>query len=580
MDEFNLAEGNSTSGNKQLNKMALPLKAIRSVQNTLQAIETHKTLEQRDPSWQKDDDLLMSMGYKPEMRREFNTLELFGVAFSIMSLVPSIASVLTDGLTAGGIGMTWAWLIASAFIMSVALSMSEMSSSQPTSGGLYYWTWMLAPTKIRRPLSFLTGWTNSLGLVSGICSINYGFAGLILSLPTISSNGKYTPTKYEEYGVFVAVTVVHLACLYVPTYFISKFQTVCVILNLVLVFLVLIAIPIGAHNHGILNTGEYIFTDATNQTDWEYGWSFLLSMIACIWTIGAFDSAVHTSEEATNAQESAPKAICFSVILCGILGWAVMAAVASAMPHNYSSIINSWTGQPMAGLIFLALGKKWTMGIMSLMVVAQFGMGLSILFAASRQVFAFARDDALPFSNIAKIVIKSTGVPFFAGCYAVIISWALTCLVLINGTAALALFSLGASSNGLAWLIPIACKLYGEFAEPGKWVPGPFYMGRALSIINNFISVIWLTFVVFVLAMIPTTKHPDATTMNYTVVITVFFWTLSLIALYTIQRNFNGPVLNLDVIESSEGSNEGSKQESPADPQSYKGAYETKVKEV
>lgn len=529
--------------------MSVPLKAIKSVQNTLAAIETHKTFEQRNESWRKDDELLMSMGYKPQMRREFNTLELFGVAFSIMSLVPSIASVLTDGLMAGAIGMTWAWLIASCFVMSVGVSMSEMSSSQPTSGGLYYWTYMLAPTKIRRPLSFLTGWTNSLGLIAGICSINYGFAGLILSLPTIASDGSYTPTKYQEYGVFVAVTVAHLACLYVPTFFISKFQTVCVVLNLALVFLVLIAVPIGAHNKGILNSGKYVFTDHTNQTDWEYGWSFLLSMIACIWTIGAFDSAVHTSEEATNAQESAPKAICFSIGLCGILGWAVMAAVASAMPKDYSSIINSWTGQPMAGVIFNALGKRWTLGIISLMVVAQFGMGLSLLFAASRQMFAFARDDALPFSRYAKIVIKSTGVPFFAGCYAVIIAWALTCLVLINGTAALALFSLGASSNGLAWLLPIVCKFYGEFAEPGKWKPGPFYLGRKLSIMNNFISIVWLTFVVFVLAMLPTTKQVNQTTMNYTVVITCGFWIMAIIVLYTIQRNFSGPVLNFDVIE-------------------------------
>lgn len=532
--------------------MSIPLKAIKSVQNTITAIETHKTYGQRDPAWQNDDELLISMGYKPQMKREFNTLELFGVAFSIMSLVPSIASVLTDGLTAGGIGMSWSWLIASVLIMSVGLSLSELSSSQPTSGGLYYWTYMLAPTKLKRPLSYLTGWTNSLGLIGGICSINYGFSGLIMSLPTISTDGKFTATKYEQYGVFVAVTLVHLGCLSAPTYIISKFQTLCVALNLILVFLVIIAVPIGAHSNGILNSGKYVFADHTNQTDWEYGWSFLLSMMACVWSIGAFDSAVHTSEEATNAQESAPKAICFSIGLCGILGWAVMAVLASAMPMDYSEIINSWTGQPMAGVLFNALGKKWTLAIVSLMVVAQFGMGLSIIFAASRQVFAFARDDAVPFSRYVKMVVPSTGVPFFAGCYTVVIACALTCLVLIDSTAALALFSVFTSSNGLAWGIPIACKLYGSFRHPGRWTPGPFYLGKVMSIVNNIISLIWLTFIVFVLSMIPSTKHVNKDTMNYTVVINCFVWIFSLVMLYTVKRDFNGPVLDFTVTEGEE----------------------------
>lgn len=537
--------------------MSAPLKAVKSIQNTLTAIETHKTFEARDPRWAQDDDVLLSMGYKPQMRREFNSLELFGVAFSIMSLVPSIASVFTDALTAGGIGMTWSWLIASAFVMSVGLSLAELSSSQPTSGGLYFWTYNLAPEKIRRPLSFLTGWANSLGLIGGVCSINYGFATLILSLPTISTEGKFQSTKYECYAIFVAITLVHLACISIPTYLISKFQTVCVLLNLVLVFLVMIAIPIGASSKGVLNDGKYVFTDATNQTDWEYGWSFLLAMMACIWTIGSFDSAIHTSEEATNAQDSAPKAIIMSIGMCGLLGFGVMGALASAMPADYNEVIDSWTGQPMAALIYRVLGKKWTLGIVSLMVVAQFGMGLSILFAASRQIFAFARDDALPLSRYVKQVMPRTGVPFFAGCFASFVACAIGCLVLIDTTASLALFSLAASSNGLAWMTPIVCKLYGSFAKPGSWTPGPFYLGKFFSPLINIVAIVWLTFVVFVLTMMPSSKSVDKDSMNYTVVINVSVWILSLVLLYTVKRDFDGPKLDIDTSEGKEFSENG-----------------------
>ena len=41
--------------------------------------------------------------------------------------------------------MVWGWLIAMFFIQCVALSMAELCSSMPTSGGLYYAAAVLAP---------------------------------------------------------------------------------------------------------------------------------------------------------------------------------------------------------------------------------------------------------------------------------------------------------------------------------------------------------------------------------------------------------------------------------------------------
>lgn len=79
------------------------LSAVKSAHSVLKAVDTQITYRSsvRPSEWHNDDELLRSLGYKPEMRREFSSLELFGVAFSIMSLVPSIASVLTDTLTGG-----------------------------------------------------------------------------------------------------------------------------------------------------------------------------------------------------------------------------------------------------------------------------------------------------------------------------------------------------------------------------------------------------------------------------------------------------------------------------------------------
>jgi hypothetical protein len=54
-----------------------------------------------------DMELLATLGYKQELRRHYSTTQIFAVAFSIMGLLPSIASTLSFTLPAGPVGMVW-----------------------------------------------------------------------------------------------------------------------------------------------------------------------------------------------------------------------------------------------------------------------------------------------------------------------------------------------------------------------------------------------------------------------------------------------------------------------------------------
>lgn len=82
--------------------------------------------------------------------------QVFGIAFSIIGLLPSIASVLFYAIpSGGGPAMVWGvsssipfvflllifntfrkWLVASLFILCVGMSMAELASAAPTSGGV------------------------------------------------------------------------------------------------------------------------------------------------------------------------------------------------------------------------------------------------------------------------------------------------------------------------------------------------------------------------------------------------------------------------------------------------------------
>jgi amino acid transporter len=65
-------------------------------------------------------------------------LKIFGIAFSIIGLLPSIASVLFYAIPNGGPGpgMVWGWAVASILILFVGMSMAELASAAPTSGGV------------------------------------------------------------------------------------------------------------------------------------------------------------------------------------------------------------------------------------------------------------------------------------------------------------------------------------------------------------------------------------------------------------------------------------------------------------
>ena len=96
--------------------------------------------------------VLAKLGYKQELRRNFTMIEIFGIAFSIMGLLPSIASTLAYSIPAGPVGMVWGWFLASGLIFVVGLAMADLGSAMPTSGGLYWWTHFFASPKTRNPL--------------------------------------------------------------------------------------------------------------------------------------------------------------------------------------------------------------------------------------------------------------------------------------------------------------------------------------------------------------------------------------------------------------------------------------------
>lgn len=57
----------------------------------------------------------------------------------------------------------------------LTLTQADLGSAMPTSGGLYWWTHFFSSPSTRNPLCFLVGYSNMLGLVGGLCSVDCMF---------------------------------------------------------------------------------------------------------------------------------------------------------------------------------------------------------------------------------------------------------------------------------------------------------------------------------------------------------------------------------------------------------------------
>ncbi|KAH8816720.1 amino acid/polyamine transporter I [Xylogone sp. PMI_703] len=493
----------------------------------------------------EDTEQLASIGYKQELRRHYSTVQVFAIAFSIMGLLPSISATLSFSIPAGPVGMVWGWFTASAFIFIVGLAIADLGSSIPTSGGLYWWTHYYAKDNLKNPLSFLVGYSNTIGLIGGICSIDYGFASMIVSLVTLSQDGNWAASRGQLYAIFVGTVLCHGLLATFAARIMHKLQTWFVIANITLIIATVIALPVGRHVRDLpINSAKYVFGHMENGTTWSSGWTFMLAWLSPIWTIGAFDSCVHMSEEAKNPKKAVPIGILGSIGGCWVLGFLTSAVMAACVGTDFEEVLATPFGQPMAQIYYTALGKGGALAFMSVISVMQFFMGLSIVVATSRQAWAFSRDGALPFSTFLRKINTRLGYQplrtLWAACLTAIV---LGLLSLINNAAANALFSLTAAGNNVAWAIPILCRIvWGR----DKFRPGAFYTGF-LSIPIAIAAVIYLIFAT-TLCMFPTEgPNPDPSAMNYSAVVNGSVWVGSLLYYYVdAYKWFKGPKVTFD----------------------------------
>ncbi|KAG9231779.1 amino acid transporter-like protein [Amylocarpus encephaloides] len=510
------------------------------VTSVLRANGTHAVIDHVADS---DEEILAALGYKQEFKRDFSIWSSFSVSFSILGLLPSIASTLGYNLGYSGIaGAVWGWVVAALFIQCVAFAMAELCSSMPTAGGLYYASAVLAPLGWGPLCSWITGWSNFLGLVTGPCSVNYALASMLVTAAKIAYPG-YEILTYQVYLVLLGLLFVQGCLVMNSTKFLGRMNSIGAVINVIVVFIFIVWVLAGSVNK--LNSNRVVWTSEgiVNGTEWPTSFAFLMGFLSVIWTLAGYDAPFHLSEECSNANIASPRAIVMTAQIGLYLGWAVILAIAYTV-KDVTDVVAGPYGQPMGSLCLQVLGPNSGLALFSLNIVAQFFVGTGISISASRVTFAYSRDNALPFSRWLKIVNKHTKTPVNAVWFCQLIGALLSLLMFASPVAIGAVFSIGAIAQYIAFIVPIALKL---FVVGDKFKPGPWHLGK----LSKPIGAASCSFVALMIPVLcfPATKGSDLNALNMNYACLIYGGSMFLALLWyavDARRWFKGPRINVE----------------------------------
>jgi amino acid transporter len=424
----------------------------------------------------EDEAMLHRLGYAQELLRGWGGFSNFAISFTIISI---LAGCLTSYYIAIGWGgpimATWGWLLVGGFCILVSLAMGEIASTYPTAGGLYYWS-----SRLGSPgWGWFTGWFNLIGQVAVTAAIDFGAATFISSLMNLWFG--YALSKGHVFLTYTVIVALHgLINVFGPRLLaqINNISAWWHMGGVALIVLVLIIVP---DHHKSLS---FVFTDTENFSGFQgQGFSNPMFWVVCgigllmaQYTITGYDASAHMSEETRNASRSAAIGMVMSVVVSVIFGFILLVAVTFAIPGNVADAAGQYTFA-VQYIWQTAMGDKWAEFLLVIACVAQFFCGLASVTSASRMMFAFSRDRAIPGHQLWRQVSKRERVPVNSVWAICVLAWALMLPTLKNPVVGYAVgTSVAVIGLYIAFVLPIILRYRAkENFERGAWHLGNHY---------------------------------------------------------------------------------------------------------
>ena len=461
------------------------------------------------PVLDPEEAILRRLGYVQVLYREMGGFSNFAISFTIISILAGCLTSYYIAFNNGGpVAITWGWLIVGGFCILVALAMGEIASAMPTAGALYFWA-----SRLGGPAwGWFTGWFNLVGQIAVTAAIDYGaaiFTTALLNLWFPIVVGTDTVTVFAVYSAIVGL---HFAINRINISFLGQLNSLSAWWHMLGVAVIVVVLALVPDRH---QSVAFVFTETLNNSGFgghSYWFVFGLGLLMAQYTITGYDASAHMSEETQAASRAAAWGTVMSVVISVLLGFILLVAVTFAVPDVQGTVDAG--ANAVTYIWSTALGQVWAELLLFIAVVAQFFCGTASLTAASRMLFAFSRDRAVPGWRLWRAVAANR-VPVNAVAAIAVLAWALMLPTLINGAIGyLVGTSIAVIGLYIAFALPIFLRIrVGERFESGAWNLGRHYRWIAP------LAVAWIA-VICVLFLLPVSPQgiPGAPDFDWNVV--------------------------------------------------------------
>lgn len=255
------------------------------------------------------------------------------------------------------------------------------------------------------------------------------------------------------------------------------------------------------------------------------------------------------AEEIPNATRNVPIAMVGSVAVNGLMGLVyVIVLLFSTGPLD--ALLSTPTGFPFMQIYLNATKSRPASTVMSLMLIMiATAATVGGIASASRTLWAFARDKAVPFDGYFSHIDKRFQVPVRAVVVVTLAQILLGFLYLGNTTAFNAVLSMAIIGIYISYSIPIAYMLISGRKKLSPREYGPFKLGGWLGPVLNVVSLLWMTLVI-IFSTFPSMQPVTSQNMNYSAVV-MAGWLVAGLCYYFIhgRSKFEVPVVISDVVE-------------------------------
>ena len=420
-------------------------------------------------SGHSDEALLHRLGYAQVLYREMGGFSNFAISFTIISILAGCLTSYYIAFNFGGpVAITWGWLIVGAFSIIVSMAMGEIASSMPTAGALYFWA-----SKLGNPAwGWFTGWFNLVGQISVTAAIDYGAATFTTALLNLWFPDVVSTETSTIFIVFTVIIALHIALNLLNINLLAQLNTISAWWHMVGVAVVVVILAIVPEHQSV----AFVFTETIDNTGFTgvaFGYVFVLGLIMSAYTITGYDASAHMSEETRQASRAAAIGMVMSVVASVFFGFILLVAVTFAVPDVQgtldavaNAVVYIWT---------TSLGNAWAEFLLLIAVVAQFFCGTASVTSASRMMFAFSRDRAVPGSTLWRKVARNR-VPVNAVIAIGVLAWLIMVPSLFSLVAYLVATSIAVIGLNIAFALPIILRIKaGDSFEAGAWSLGRHY---------------------------------------------------------------------------------------------------------